>query len=431
VTAFEPNPQLAQAIEKSCILNDLQQRIQVLPVGVGDVSARAQFKHLDEHNLGAQSIELSDNADAPLKVITLDSLNWEEPVRAIKIDVEGMELAVLNGARQLIKKDQPMLYVECQAETDFISIHQWLVDMGYVYWDTFNATPTHLFLHGSQVSSEQLQSHSLYQGARENYRTTVQQNELRKKLDASAQKYRIANDNISNLTLKLTEANEKYRHVGDALSDNKQKLTEANEKYRQTSSELGELKHQLQALKLDHSRSKLDRESLQTTLETSKQSIHSLEQKAQNLSEQLASANEKYRTATEQNLQLRAKIEQVSLKYDASVDVLSLTQDKLILLEQQSQAKLEQLQAQNEENLEHLQQRYEQHQTQSQVLKEQLSETEARVDELGAKKQRLTLQLDQANSKYRLATGEQIPLLKRQITDKAPIFEHYKISYRL
>ena len=47
-----------------------------------------------------------------IQVIALDSLLYTRPVSLLKIDVEGMEGAVLAGARELLARDLPVVYFE-------------------------------------------------------------------------------------------------------------------------------------------------------------------------------------------------------------------------------------------------------------------------------------------------------------------------------
>ena len=54
----------------------------------------------------------------------------------IKIDVEGMEIAVLRGARQTLRQCRPVLYVENNCKKDSPPLIQLLDSMGYTqYWD--------------------------------------------------------------------------------------------------------------------------------------------------------------------------------------------------------------------------------------------------------------------------------------------------------
>lgn len=53
----------------------------------------------------------ADKVKQPVKMVTLDSL-IDEPVKLIKIDVEGCELKVIKGADNLIRKYSPMIILE-------------------------------------------------------------------------------------------------------------------------------------------------------------------------------------------------------------------------------------------------------------------------------------------------------------------------------
>jgi hypothetical protein len=66
-------------------------------------------------------------------------------VGALKIDVEGHELAVLRGAEQLIHDDSPLLVFECESrhmtEASVDTVLQFLLGKGYDGW----------FIHRSQL----------------------------------------------------------------------------------------------------------------------------------------------------------------------------------------------------------------------------------------------------------------------------------------
>src|SRR5690606_2057238 len=122
----------------------LDEKIIIHSFALGEKAGFARFANNVPDNLGSQSLSLDEGE---IKVRTLDSCGISVNVDAVKIDVEGMELDVLKGGVRLLEKNQPMLYVECQSKDNFRDISAFLRNLGYQYVDTFNATPTHLFIH--------------------------------------------------------------------------------------------------------------------------------------------------------------------------------------------------------------------------------------------------------------------------------------------
>ena len=70
------------------------------------------------------------------KIFKLDDLNISKPPSLIKIDVEGLELAVLSGALNLISAYKPILVLECWEAYWFSQqrnmLLSWLSDHNYV-----------------------------------------------------------------------------------------------------------------------------------------------------------------------------------------------------------------------------------------------------------------------------------------------------------
>ena len=101
VIAFEPNVHLAEGIAVSAARNALDGQIKVRAFAVGAAAGHATFARLTPENLGAQALALGAGW---IEVMPLDALGIEGPVRALKIDVEGMEIDVLAGA---VESDRP------------------------------------------------------------------------------------------------------------------------------------------------------------------------------------------------------------------------------------------------------------------------------------------------------------------------------------
>ena len=222
IKAFEPNPDLCKPFRQTIALNSLEPQVELYEVGVGEASGHAHFAVHTPENLGGQSLKVEETEASSIQVITLDSLNLQDRVRAIKVDVEGMELAVLEGARTLIARDMPYLFVEAQTEVDFEALQAVVVDLGYVYWDTFNATPTHWFIHKDELGEERIIDHYFEKG-RDSYKLRLAKREVQQKLSEANRKYREANIRIDALKSKLEAANENYRKATADYSALKEK----------------------------------------------------------------------------------------------------------------------------------------------------------------------------------------------------------------
>ena len=359
VAAFEPNKRLASAIESSRELNKLGKKIEIFTLGVGASPSRAEFDNLDETNLGAQNLQLSADKDAPIQVVTLDEQDWSHPVRVIKIDVEGMEFAVLCGAAQLIQKDQPVLYVECQTEQDFVQINQWLTDRGYHYWDTFNATPTHLFLPADQLNSIQLGSHSLYQAAREKYHTVVEHKALRKSLHEAAEKYRRANQQIADLKSAVQLAQQESKSSAALLAATRDDLVTAQQLLQSAREQEDQSSQSLADAKVQHDE----------------------------LAEELHASNTKYQHVVNQQIPLlKSDLQQAQLKQQTSTNALAATENNLAFVQQQLER--------------------------NQIRELELEQS---LKEASAQKEGLLRKAERTDSKYQEALGVQIPALELRL----------------
>ena len=67
-------------------------------------------------NLGSSHAQYGQHDEYDVEVVTLDSLGFTG-VGFIKVDVEGAELQVLEGARMLLARDRPILLIELLAGT--------------------------------------------------------------------------------------------------------------------------------------------------------------------------------------------------------------------------------------------------------------------------------------------------------------------------
>lgn len=117
VVAFEPQP-LAFSLLAANIIVAKKSNVYPRNFGCGE---RQQVLHVTPDyeaigwNIGAFSLlEGGDerSGNQPTLIVALDDLAFRRRVQFIKVDVEGMESAVLAGASKLIRRDRPIIYFE-------------------------------------------------------------------------------------------------------------------------------------------------------------------------------------------------------------------------------------------------------------------------------------------------------------------------------
>lgn len=119
VHAFEPRAVTAGLLDLSIIENGFDQRVTLhrLALGAQDGIARLLGCETSD-NLGGFRLARDDSdvfagmTSEAVDMVTLDSLSIDGPVSLIKLDVEGAEPLVLNGARALLARDRPMILSE-------------------------------------------------------------------------------------------------------------------------------------------------------------------------------------------------------------------------------------------------------------------------------------------------------------------------------
>jgi FkbM family methyltransferase len=239
VIAFEPNESLCKALKESIKVNNLTQSVTVHSVGVYSETGFAKFKTYDESNLGGNSIEIVEKSESEFEVVALDDFLQEKGINAIKVDVEGMEYEVIKGASNLIKQYLPNLYIECQELESYERVSNYLEGFGYLTTKTFNATPTHLFIHESKLTLDQKLEIALHQATKNDYRLAQE---------------------ISSLKIKLNDANLKYRQATQNIDTYKTRLSELEAQKTQFNDEYQELlvKHQSSQQQLENLREELN-----------------------------------------------------------------------------------------------------------------------------------------------------------------------------
>lgn len=101
--AIEPIPETFQRLRKNIQLNDLETRVQIFNVGMG---SRVGYQRFSSRNDCMNRIIATKHSKdfVQVRVETLDRILKKSNPRIMKIDVEGYEVPVLQGAHHLLEK---------------------------------------------------------------------------------------------------------------------------------------------------------------------------------------------------------------------------------------------------------------------------------------------------------------------------------------
>jgi FkbM family methyltransferase len=159
VYAFEPQRIIFQTLCANMALNSITNTFCFL-MALGEEHGSIMVPMLDPegvNNFGG--LELGSFTEGEtVEMITLDSLALPQ-CRLIKVDVEGMELGVLKGARATIERCRPCLYVENDRPEKGDDLTRFIDQLGYkMYWhrpllfnpQNYYANPMNIF--GNVVS---------------------------------------------------------------------------------------------------------------------------------------------------------------------------------------------------------------------------------------------------------------------------------------
>lgn len=127
VETFEPR--LSGMVAANIALNGLDDRVTLHPVALGDEAGAGHWSNKQRGVL--------DPGTGDVEIRTLDSYGFED-VALVKIDVEGMEAAVLRGAVETLERCRPVVYSEAW-EGDYLDHQRAILEpLGYTYGRRFN-----------------------------------------------------------------------------------------------------------------------------------------------------------------------------------------------------------------------------------------------------------------------------------------------------
>ena len=167
IIAIEPQRLTYQMLCANVALNSLF-NVQCFNYAVGDTEGTVLVPVLNPAsnlNFGGMDVRQFENGE-PIKKITIDSLGLPA-CQFIKLDVEGMEILALNGARETVAEYKPVMYIENDRKENSDDLIRLIASYGYrMYWhlpplfnpDNHNKNAENVF--GNIVSKNMLCVHN-------------------------------------------------------------------------------------------------------------------------------------------------------------------------------------------------------------------------------------------------------------------------------
>lgn len=236
IYCFEPYKPNFKVLKENIKGNNLK-CIELVNKGLGNVQGYAEVVFTDEDNMGATTLEYRDNNKEDLiEIITIDTFVEQQAISEldfIKIDVEGFETNVLQGAKQTLTKFLPDIWVEVTLSS-YKEVMRQLSCLNYVPVDIegFNM----LFLNRSKHTDlikydndKVLESMFQYLEKTNNYYNNYIQSKkwIKVKDEKIVQLQNLNND----YTIKIKNLEDKQINLQESLQQASFKYREETEKY--------------------------------------------------------------------------------------------------------------------------------------------------------------------------------------------------------
>ncbi len=136
IYAFEPFPRNLSFLYRMLKLNNIENVI-IVPCAVADKDGLSWFQKAHSNAEG----RLNTSGSQPVSVISLDTFIKESKLipNLLKIDVEGAELSVLKGAKELLSISKPIILIETHGDTIKKKCFEFLKQMGYRYFEPIDS----------------------------------------------------------------------------------------------------------------------------------------------------------------------------------------------------------------------------------------------------------------------------------------------------
>jgi FkbM family methyltransferase len=136
IFAFEPNPIMSAVLEKNIEINEFSTRITLHEFALSDSDGLGTLAVGDDTSMAMLRSKSSTNStptdhEVPVKIAKLDDFGFTSSSMLIKVDIEGSEIAFLNGAVQTIQLCKPTILMEALTDIELELQSEFLGKLGY------------------------------------------------------------------------------------------------------------------------------------------------------------------------------------------------------------------------------------------------------------------------------------------------------------
>lgn len=143
VVAIEPQIYIFEMLAANLLINGCYNTVPV-HAGASAKNGVAKMVNINpfvEHKINYGEFKINDDTNVGIdtNIVTLDKYINLNRFNLIKLDVEGLEIDVLEGAKKLLKKHKPFLYVEFNNKSGNDQLLNKIYELDYVpYWHIYS-----------------------------------------------------------------------------------------------------------------------------------------------------------------------------------------------------------------------------------------------------------------------------------------------------
>lgn len=110
IYGFEPDPRSFELLKKNISLNNLEDKVDLYNIAIGDNVGESLFHQ--EKSMNLSRIAKKEEDGLKINMTTIDDFVSDKEISCLRFDVEGYEFFLLNGGKKLLQKKDLKIFME-------------------------------------------------------------------------------------------------------------------------------------------------------------------------------------------------------------------------------------------------------------------------------------------------------------------------------